>query len=229
LNFKETFLEVLYAILPIILLITVLQFTVGNLPLAVFGNFLGGSVLVLLGLVFFFIGVKMGFLPIGELLGAALISKGKLWLLLLFGFIIGFVVTVAEPDVQVLALQVDQVSDGAIDKTFIVIMVSLGVGIFIALALLRIILNIPIQHLLIAGYALVFLIGWFTAPQFLAVGFDAGGVTTGPMTVPFLLSFGVGVVSVTAKKDASGDSFGLVALGSIGPILAILLMGVFYR
>lgn len=229
LNIKETVVEVVYAIIPITVLVTILQFTVAKLPTEVFINFIGGSIMVMLGLIFFLAGVKTGFLPVGELVGSSLVSKGKLWIMLFFGFIIGFVVTVAEPDVQILARQVDGVSDGAISKSIIVAAVALGVGIFVALALLRIFLKIPITYLLIGGYALVFILALFTSPEFLAVSFDAGGVTTGPMTVPFILALGVGVASVTGKKRSSSDSFGLVALASIGPILAILLMGVFYR
>ncbi|ADL07374.1 protein of unknown function DUF1538 [Thermosediminibacter oceani DSM 16646] len=135
----------------------------------------------------------------------------------------------AEPDVQVLAAQVDAVSDGAINKFIIVTAVACGVGIFVSLALLRIFLRIPINYLLVIGYALVFLLALVTAPEFVAVSFDAGGVTTGPMTVPFILALGVGVASVTGKRTSSSDSFGLIALASIGPILAVLLLGVFYK
>jgi hypothetical protein len=229
LNVKEVVIEVVYAVIPIAVIVTILQFTLGNLPVEVFVNFIAGTVMIMLGLIFFLLGVKIGFLPVGELVGSSMVSKGKLWIMLLFGFVIGFVVTVAEPDVQVLAQQVDSVSGGTVDKSFIVAVVALGVGIFVALALLRIFLRIPITYLLIGGYALVFILSLITSPEFLPVSFDAGGVTTGPMTVPFILALGVGVSSVAGKKGPSGDSFGLVGLASIGPILAILLMGVFYR
>lgn len=228
-NIKEVVLEVVYAVIPITVLVTVLQFTVAKLPAGAFINFIGGSIMVMLGLVLFLIGVKIGFLPVGEMVGSAIVSKGKLWIVLFFGFVIGFVVTVAEPDVQVLAQQVYGVSDGAISKSLIVAVVALGVAIFVALALLRIFLKIPLNYLLIGGYALVFIIALFTSPEFLAVSFDAGGVTTGPMTVPFILALGVGVTSVTGSKHSSDDGFGLVALASVGPILAVLLLGVFYR
>lgn len=228
-NVKETVLEVVYAVIPITVLVTVLQLTVGKLPAETFFNFICGAVMVMLGLILFLLGVKAGFLPIGEMVGSSMVSKGKLWIILFFGFIIGFVVTVAEPDVQVLAWQVDSVSEGTIGKGIIVSVIALGVAIFVALALLRIFLKIPINYLLIGGYALVFILAMITAPEFVAVSFDAGGVTTGPMTVPFILALGVGVASVTGKSRSSDDSFGLVGLASIGPILAVLLLGVFYR
>lgn len=228
-NIKETLLEVLYSIVPITIFIVLLQFSVGKLPAEDFINFIAGTVMVIIGLSLFFIGAKIGFLPVGELIGSSLVSKGKLWLILLFGFIVGFVVTVAEPDLQVLASQVDVVSDGAVGKSLLMISVALGVGIFVSLALLRMFFNIPLIYLLSGSYILVFLLARFTAPEFLAVSFDSGGVTTGPMTVPFILSLGVGVASVSSKKDSPSDSFGMVALASVGPILAVLLLGVFYK
>ena len=229
-SIKETVIEVVYAIIPITVLVTILQFTVGTIPIEIFLNFIGGSIMVMLGLICFLVGVKVGFLPIGELIGSTIALKGKLWLMLFFGFILGFVITVAEPDVQVLALQIDDVSGGTISKNIIIMAIALGVGTFVALALLRIFLRIPISHLLMGGYIGVFVLALFTPPEFVAVSFDAGGVTTGPMTVPFILALGVGVASVTGgRKGNSNDSFGLVALASIGPILAVLLMGMFYR
>ncbi len=229
-NIWETILEVLYAIVPIAVLVSLLQFTVGRLPMEVFVNFIAGSIMVMLGLVLFLIGVKAGFLPIGELIGSTIVSKGKLWLVLFTGFILGFVVTVAEPDVQVLAMQIDGVSGGTISKNIVIASIALGVGISIALALLRIFLRIPITYLLAIGYLAVFVLAFFTAPEFVAVSFDAGGVTTGPMTVPFIVALGVGVASVSGgKKRGESDSFGLVALASVGPILTVLIMGMFFR
>ncbi len=228
-NIKETAIEVVYAVIPVAVLVTILQFTVAKLPMEDFISFISGAIMVTLGLILFIIGVKAGVLPMGEMVGAAMVSKGKLWFILFIGTVIGFVATVAEPDLQVLAHQVDTVSGGSINKGIIVTSVALGVGIFVALALLRIFLSIPIRYLLVGGYVLVFLLAQFTPQDYLAVSFDAGGVTTGPMTVPFILALGVGVASVTGKRRSANDSFGLVALASIGPILAVLLLGVFYR
>lgn len=229
-NIKESISEVLYATLPITILILVLQLITGKLPTDVLVSFIGGAVMVMLGLTLFLIGVKIGFLPVGELMGAKIVEKGRLWLILLFGFVLGFAATVAEPDLQVLASQVNQVSEGAITKSVLIISVAVGVGIFVSIAVLRVFLNLPIIYLLIPGYALAFAIGAFTPSEFFAVSFDAGGVTTGPMTVPFILALGVGVASVARKKGSPGnDDFGLVGLASIGPILAVLLLGVFFR
>nr|PZN04721.1 MAG: DUF1538 domain-containing protein [Bacillota bacterium] len=228
-NIKDTAKEVFLAVAPIAALVILLQVTLARLPAEVFMNFIGGAVLVMLGLTLFLLGVNVGFLPIGEMIGSSLVTKGKLWLILVAGFVLGFVVTVAEPDVQVLAQQVDSVTNGSISKLAVVSFIALGVGIFVALALLRIFLDIPIKYLFIAGYILAFAVALFSVPEFVPVAFDSGGVTTGPMTVPFILALGVGVASVIGKKNASSDSFGLVGLASLGPILAVLLMGVFYR
>jgi len=227
-DIKETVLEVFYAVLPITAVVFVLQFTLIWLPLATFFQFLVGLVMVTVGLTLFLWGVQVAMLPIGELIGASLPKMGKAWLVVFFGILLGFAATVAEPDVRVLAMQVDQVSGGDISKNLLIYTVAAGVAFFVGLAMLRIILSIPITYLLVTGYALVFLLAAFTPNHFVPVSFDAGGVTTGPMTVPFILALGVGVASVLGGKTASADGFGLVALASIGPILAVMLLGIFY-
>ncbi|HAP32309.1 MAG TPA: DUF1538 domain-containing protein [Firmicutes bacterium] len=226
---KETFREVVFAMLPVVLVVTILQFTLLHLPGEVLWRFFGGAVMVGGGLFLFLLGVQIGMLPMGETIGSAVAQQGKLWLLLLFGFILGFIITVAEPDVRVLAMQVDLVSGGAISRSVLVYTIALGVGIFVALAMLRTIFNIPLAYLLIPGYALIFAIAAFAPPRFIPVSFDAGGVTTGPMAVPFILALGVGVTAVLGGKRTTADRFGLVALASIGPVLAVLLLGVIYR
>ncbi|MBS4030113.1 MAG: DUF1538 domain-containing protein [Clostridiales bacterium] len=225
---KEIFLEVIYAVMPITLFVIFLQFTLMRLPLHTFLQFIIGVIMVTLGLSLFLLGVHIGLLPIGELIGSYLPKTGKVWLVIFFGLILGFVITVAEPDVRVLAIQVDMVSQGIISKNILIYAVALGVAISVGFAMLRVILNIPIHYLLIAGYALVFTLAGFTPSQFVPISFDAGGVTTGPMTVPFILALGIGVSSVLAGKRSSTDGFGFVALASIGPIIAVLLLGVIY-
>lgn len=228
-NIRETLKEVFYSIAPITFFITILQLSFVKIPSEDFVNFIGGAILIFIGLTLFLLGVKVGFLPVGEKIGSAIISKGKMWFVLLSGLLIGFVVNVAEPDVQVLAGQVDSVSEGKISKVLIIAIVSLGVGLFVSLGLFRIIVKFPMKYILLIGYIVVFIIALFTPPDFLGVAFDSGGVTTGPMTVPFILALGVGVASLASKGDSAADSFGLVALASLGPILAVLLMGVFYK
>jgi len=227
-DIKETVQEVFWAVLPITAVVFFLQFTLIWLPLPLFLQFLVGLAMVSVGLTLFLWGVQVAMLPIGELIGASLPKMGKAWLVVFFGVLLGFAATLAEPDVRVLAMQVDQVSGGDISKNLLIYTVAVGVAFFVGLAMLRIILSIPITWLLVVGYALVFLLAAFTPDYFVPVSFDAGGVTTGPMTVPFILALGVGVASVLGGKNASTDGFGLVALASIGPILAVMLLGVFY-
>lgn len=228
-NVKDIAKEVFMAILPITLLITILNFAFIRLPLEIFIDFVGGTFLIIIGFILFQLGLKIGLLPVGEMIGSKLVSKGKLWIMILFGFVEGFVVTFAEPDVLFFASQVGDVSGGVIDKNVIITVISLGVAIFLLIALIRIFLKIKMIYLLFGGYALVFILAFFSTPEFLAISFDAGGVTTGPMTVPFIISLGVGVAAVKPKSKESSDAFGLVALSSIGPIIAILALGIIYK
>lgn len=226
---KEIVMEVLFSILPIALLIVLIQVTVAKVPTEVFVRFIGGAVMVMLGLALFLLGAKIGFLPAGEWIGSTLAQKGKLWLILLLGLVIGFVTTIAEPDVHVLSLQVDSVSGNVVGKNMFVISIALGVGVFSAMALLRMFFNIPIAHILCGCFVLASILAFFAPPEFFAISFDAGGATTGPITVPFVLALGVGIASVTGKKGESNDSFGLLGLASVGPIIVVLLLGVLYR
>ncbi|MFD2629777.1 DUF1538 domain-containing protein [Oceanobacillus kapialis] len=225
---KETIKEVLLSILPITIVIILLQLFIIQLPVTQFMPFLFGVLIIGAGLVLFLLGVNMSLLPVGEMIGSALPRTNKVWVVVWVGFLLGIVVTIAEPDVRVLSSQVDLVSGGTIPKAVLLLSVSLGVGIFISLAILRIIFQLNFVVLLIAGYSIVFLLASFTPPSYIPISFDAGGVTTGPMTVPFIMALGLGVASVMKRNTVSKDAFGLVALASIGPIIAVLLLGVIY-
>jgi hypothetical protein len=227
-NLKETAHEVIMAVLPIAGVVFLMQVTIIWLPWTSFFQFVIGLLMVSTGLVLFLLGVHVGLLPIGEMIGAALPRTGKLWLIVLFSFILGFAATVAEPDVRVLATQVDTVSGGEISRNLLIYSVALGLAFFVGLAMIKIVFNIPIIYILTAGYILAFGMAWFAPADFIPISFDAGGVTTGPMAVPFILALGVGVASVMSGKSASSDGFGLVALASIGPILAVLILGMFF-
>ncbi|SHH21062.1 DUF1538 domain-containing protein [Virgibacillus chiguensis] len=227
-NIKETIVEVVQSILPITIVITLLQFTLIWLPIETFIQFLIGAFMVGIGLILFLLGVNIGMLPVGEMIGSALSKTKMVWLILFFGVLLGSVVTIAEPDVRVLSTQVDQVSNGEISKTVLILAVALGVGIFVGLSLMRIIFSIPITYILAGGYGLIFILAAFTPSSFVPISFDAGGVTTGPLTVPFIMALGVGVASVLRGRSASQDGFGLIALASLGPILSVLILGVIY-
>lgn len=225
---KDTGKEVLLSILPMTVVIFLLQFTVIGLPVEMFLQFLTGVVMVGLGLFLFFVGVDIGLLPIGEMIGSSMSKFGKLSVVFLISVVLGFAATVAEPDVIVLASQVDMVTGGTIPKGILISTVALGVGITVGIAMLRMIFNIPILYLLMGGYAIIFVLSFFAPTEFVPVALDSGGVTTGPMTVPFIMALGVGVASVLGGKSASTDGFGLVALASVGPVLSVLLLGVVY-
>lgn len=224
---KDVGREVLLAVFPITIAVTVLQFSLIFMPAEIFVRFLLGTIMVVAGLVLFLIGVRVGFLPVGEMIGADLPQKGSLLILLVFSFILGFAITAAEPDVRVLAHQVDIVSGGYIGQYLLILAVALGVGFFVALAMVRIVFRLPIAYLLLGGYVLVLILAFFTPADFLPVAFDAGGVTTGPLTAPFVLSLGIGTSSVLGGRSSFSDGFGLVGLASIGPIIAVMLLGVF--
>ena len=186
--------------------------------------FLIGSLLLIVGMGLFSLGSEMSMIPLGEAVGKEITRSKKVWVIVGISFLIGVIITVAEPDLQVLAGQVP-----AIENNVIIWSVALGVGVFLVIALLRILLGIPLSYLLIGFYAVVFTLAMFVSPDFWAIAFDSGGVTTGPMTVPFIMALGVGVSAVRNDKHAGGDSFGLVALCSIGPILTVLLLGLLYK
>jgi len=182
--------------------------------------------MVAVGFVFFLTGVHVGLLPMGEAIGSEIPKSRSLVLIIGIAFIFGFFATVAEPDVQVLSGMIDIASGGAIGKSLLLGVIGTGVGFFVAMAMIRILTGVPIAYLLAAGYGIVLVLSTITPPQYLAISFDAGGVTTGPLTVPFILALGIGVSSVLGGRSQLADGFGLIGLASIGPIIGVMLMGV---
>ena len=219
----ENFVESLKAVLPIVLVIIVLCFTIAPIPNSTFLSFLVGAVLLVAGMSLFELGVQTAMIPIGERIGSYITKKRKLWLVILVTFVVGIFITVAEPDLQVLAGQFPTVPN-----MVLVISIAVGVGIFLVLAILRMLIYIPIAPVLIGCYIVVFILAAFVPREYLAIAFDSGGVTTGPMTVPFILALGIGVAAIRSDKHSSNDSFGLVGLSSVGPILAVMILGLIY-
>ena len=224
-NLFEKLKETGISVAPIMLIVIALSFTIAPIEGALLAKFLAGGVLIILGLGIFLLGTDIGILPVGQDVGSALVHRRSLPLMLAVGFLVGFIVTVAEPDVQVLANQVAKV-DASIPRNLLIAMIGLGVGFFVSVSFGRIILGLSYRWLLLGFYAAVFVLAAVTEPAYVAVAFDAGGATTGPMTVPFIMALGVGVAAVRRGKNAEGDSFGLVGLASIGPIMAVLVMGI---
>lgn len=221
---REKFDESITAVLPIIAIVLLLSLTVAPLPSSILLAFLFGSVLLVVGMMLFSLGAELAMGPVGEHIGSKIIKTKKLWLILSVGFILGFLITISEPDLQVLANQVQ-----SIPNNILIFSVAAGVGLFLIVSLLRIFLNIPLQTMLFVFYAIVFILTIFAPPDFLSVAFDSGGVTTGPMTVPFIMAFGIGISTIRSDDRAADDSFGLVALCSVGPILAVLILSLIYR
>ena len=210
--------------LPITAIVLLLHFTVAPMTGGTVALFLVGSVLLIVGMALFSLGADIAMMPMGERIGSQLTKTRKLGLLIAVALIMGIAITIAEPDLQVLADQVPSVPN-----MVLIIAVAVGVGLFLVLALLRIIFQKKLAIILILLYAAVFGLAIFTSEDFLAVAFDSGGVTTGPITVPFILSLGVGVAAVRGGRSAQGDSFGLVAICSVGPILAVMIMGMLFN
>ena len=223
--FTEKIKDNLVAVLPITLIVFILNLTLVPLDKTLFIRFLIGSVLIVLGLSIFLTGVDIGITPLGTHTGVSLAKSNKLWIVMIGGFILGFFISIAEPGLLVLANQVDSVTAGMISSMSILVMVSIGLAILIAVGFIRIFYNIPLYKLLIVLYGIIFIMSLFTSREFLAIAFDASGATTGVLAVPFILSLSVGTSAL--KKDSKSsekDSFGLVAIASAGAIMAVMIL-----
>ncbi len=218
---KAKISEALSSVLPITVIVLVLSFTLAPMPIGTLLLFLFGAAMLIVGMGLFSLGADIAMMPMGDQIGRKLGASKALPFLMAICFFIGVTVTIAEPDLSVLARQVPAVPD-----LVIILTVAAGVGIFLMLSLLRTRLGWSLSRTLMILYVLVFLLSIFVPNEFLAVAFDAGGVTTGPITVPFILALGTGLASFSGKDD---DSFGTVALCSVGPILAVMLLGLFFQ
>ena len=221
---KEKLSEVVQAIVPVVAIVLILSVTVVPMPTHVVMVFFYGCILLMIGMVFFTIGAEQAMEPMGKQVGARITKTRRLSLILPLGFLLGFMITISEPDLQVLANQVQ-----SIPNSVLILSVSGGVAFFLLMALIRMVTGISLQRLLLLFYGIAFALAFFAPPDFLAVAFDSGGVTTGPMTVPFIMAFGVGVSTLRGTKQSSQDSFGLIALCSVGPIIAVLLLSLIFR
>ena len=210
--------ETSVSVLPVMAIVILLGLTLAPLSGLMLGRFAIGGILLIIGLTVFLMGVEVGIQPMGERTGAALTQKRKLWLLLSCAFAIGFLVTVAEPDIQVFGDQVCSIFS-SVNKNAFVLVIALGVGFFMLMGLLRTVLNLSIKIMLAVMYTLLFLLVFFVPEDFIGVAFDSGGATTGPLTVPFILALGLGVSSV---RQGDNQSFGLTGVTSVGPVLAVL-------
>ena len=221
---REKINESLSSVLPITAIVLVLSISIAPLTPGALILFLFGAILLVAGLGLFTLGVDMSMLPMGEGVGVELAKRKRLAIPLLVCFVLGMVITIAEPDLQVLAHQIQ-----SIPNMVLILSVALGVGVALMVAMLRVRLKVRLSHVLLVCYIAVFILAFLTPESFLSVAFDSGGVTTGPITVPFIMALGVGMASMRNDKNSGSDSFGFVSLGSVGPILAVMLLGVFYK
>ncbi len=224
------FKEILYSVLPITIIVFLLNFTISPIDTPIMLRFIIGVVFIIAGLTIFLFGVDIGVGPIGNSMGANITRKNKIWFVVVSGLVLGFFISIAEPDLQILADQVEFVTSGTITKWSIVIIVSIGIAVFLTAGLVRIVYNTPLYKLLSVIYGVIFLLALFTSPEFLAISFDASGATTGALTVPFILALAKGVSELKKDSKASEkDSFGLVAIASTGAIISVMLMSIFSK
>ncbi|MBQ8518219.1 MAG: DUF1538 domain-containing protein [Agathobacter sp.] len=222
-KFEEKFSETIKAVFPILAIVLVLCFTITPIPPSILVTFLIGAVMLILGMLLFNVGVESSMTPIGERVGSIMTRSKNVFIMVVISFIMGVVITISEPDLQVLAEQVP-----SIPNMTLILAVAIGVGAFLVLSVLRMLFSIPLSYILLFFYGIIFALTLFVPADFLAIAFDSGGVTTGPMTVPFIMAFGVGITAIRSDRHAEDDSFGLVALCSIGPILAVMLLGMIF-
>ncbi|WP_435082312.1 DUF1538 domain-containing protein [Ohessyouella blattaphilus] len=221
---KEKVMESVTSVLPITFIVFLLSITVVPMETGVMVLFLFGAMLLIVGMGLFTFGVDLSMILMGEGMGVSMSKAKNMLIPILITFFLGAIITIAEPDLQVLANQIPSVPN-----LTLILAVSVGVGVFLVIALLRILFKIRLSILLVIFYGIVFLLAALAPNDFVPAAFDSGGVTTGPITVPFIMAFGVGLSTLRSDKASSEDSFGLVALCSIGPILAVLLLGIFYQ
>ena len=218
---KEKISESLTSVLPVTVIVLILSFTLTPMPNGTMLLFLLGAAMLILGMGFFSLGADMAMVPIGEQMGRRLGPGSRLPMVIVVCFLIGVFVTIAEPDLTVLAKQVPAVPD-----LVIILTVAVGVGVFLVASMLRTRFNIPLAPTLLVLYIGVFILSIFVPNEFLAVAFDSGGVTTGPITVPFIMALGTGIASIQGREE---DNFGMVAMCSVGPILAVMVLGICFQ
>ena len=222
-NILHKLKETAVSVLPVMVIVFLLGLTVVPLDAATLGRFALGGFLLITGLTVFLLGVDLGIQPMGERSGAELTKKKSLGLLLAAAFVIGFIVTAAEPDIQVFADQVRGVFP-AVNKFTFTFVIAAGVGIFITIGLMRTVMGLSLKLTLFISYTILFAAAFFAPSAFIDIGFDSGGATTGPMTVPFIMALGLGVSSVRAGKN--DNSFGLTGVSSVGPVLAVVIYAI---
>lgn len=218
------------SVLPITFIVLVLHFTISPLESNMLFAFLIGSALVIVGLTIFLFGIDQGLEPIGHDIGHTITHSNSYAVIITVSLILGFFISYAEPDLHILALQVDSVTSGQFKQTLLVMVVSVGIGITMTLGMLRILKEVRLKYVFTGVYALIFILSLFSSSDFLAIAFDASGSTTGAITVPFMLALAAGVSALKKNsKKSEADSFGLVGISSAGAIIGVLITGLFIK
>lgn len=219
----------LQAVLPLVALFIIFQFLWLRLPRPYVTNVLKGTLLAALGLLLFLQGVRVGFMPFGQLIGEALGALPHKWFLAPFGFILGLLTTWGEPSVRILADQVEEASGGSIPQTTVVLTISIGIGLVVSLGTLRIAFGIPLTYIVVPGYILAIAIMFFAPKEFVAIAVDSGGVATGPLANTFLLALGLGIASAVEGADPLTSGLGLMGLIALAPVISVMVLGFFFR
>lgn len=223
-NIKEKLRESLFAVLPITLIVAFLSFSIAPVSVEVFVMFLVGACMLLLGIALFNLGAEISMTTIGDRIGAYISTRKRTWVSLLLLIFIGTIVIATEPDLGVLAGQVHE-----IPAALIIGVVAIGSGFLLAIGYLRMKKGIKLKYILMFLYAITFLLACFTPKEFWAIAFDSGGVATGAVSVPFIMALGAGAASLKKGKNTENDSFGLLAICSVGPVIALMIFGLFYN
>lgn len=223
---KEKIKEAYSSVLPIALIVLLLSVTFTPIGSGLFLSFLFGVLLVVVGIGLFTLGADTAMTPIGEYVSKTVVKSRKLLIILPIYFIVGILITISEPDLQVLA---SQIGNTLPNKWILILAVGVGVGFFLVIAFLKVVLKMKMAYILLFFYALIFSLSFFVPESFVPLSFDSGGVTTGPMSVPFIIAIGTGVASMRSDSKESSDGFGFTALCSIGPILAVMILGIIYK
>lgn len=226
-DFKSQLLEISKAIIPITLIILIIHVMfIPDFSMTQAFQFIIGSLMVIVGITLFLVGVNIGLIPIGNAIGSEIVRSGTILIIFFIAFLFGFFATVAEPDVRVLANMIESVTDSGLDRFGLIMVISMGSGFFVAVSILRIIFNVPLAYLFTAGYLIILTLLLFTPAEYVPIAFDGGGVTVGPVNGPIFLSLGIGVISVLGGRSAISDGFGLVGFASVGSVIGVLMMGI---
>ncbi|SDC36807.1 Protein of unknown function [Pelagirhabdus alkalitolerans] len=224
-GFDQTLIDVFFALFPLLVLFFVFQIFFLRLKMRKVIDTLVGFLLAYVGLALFLQGVNRGFLPVGETVGKIFGNMEATWLTVVIGFILGFMAAYAEPAVKVHIKQVEKVTGGSIPSRLLLYTISIGVGLSIAMSMIKIVFGFSIWYYVLPGYIIAFLLARRTSKLFTAIAFDSGGIVTGPMIATFMLALFVGLATATPGRDAVLDGFGMIALVALSPILSVLILG----